>query len=143
MSTESRKIQYLTEGTALTLKVGTQIACIHDHADSFEHPDVEYGFVAHCKDVSKGLFCRYWRRGDDVAFTLRTTANSELTNLDNLSLRISTSDKIVKSTLEDLGYTNYGASISSTLSPTKLTSNPIPTPTEPSTKNQTKWNKNS
>ena len=61
-----------------SMKPGTQIAYIPDHAKSsgLTHPDVEFGFVM--REQGNSHFCRYWRKGHPR--DLRTIANSELTS---------------------------------------------------------------
>lgn len=62
------------------LKVGTQIACVPDHADSLEHEAVEFGFVFSVKPtINDSVFVRYWSKHSPGE--LRTKANSELTPL--------------------------------------------------------------
>ena len=63
-------------------KPGTQILYVPNHADgNIGHPDVEHGFVVGPagKDA---YFCRYWTKKQPGV--LRTTANSERTNAENL-----------------------------------------------------------
>ena len=69
------------------LKPGTQIAYIPLHADGdLNHPDVQYGFVNTLNPRDdKAVFCRYWRKGKEGQ-VLRTTANSELTNISDLRI---------------------------------------------------------
>jgi len=61
----------------------TQIAYIPTHAaGNVNHPDVEYGFTTSGRTVGGNYFCRYWSK--HVPTILRTRANSELTNEDDL-----------------------------------------------------------
>ena len=59
------------------LYTGCQIACVPDHADHLNHPDVEYGFVFKRGPDDDHVFCRYWSKREP--HKLRTVANSELT----------------------------------------------------------------
>ena len=82
------------------MKIGTQIVYIPSHADSVQHPDVEFGFVV--SDKGNHHFCRYWRKGQPGE--LRTTANSELTPTENIAIYHSVDQEVVEYWLEELGY---------------------------------------
>jgi len=75
------------------LKQGTQIIYVPRHAEGDEtHPDCETGFVTTL--VGPNAFCRYWRKVDP--FGLRTTANSELTPIEQLVERNTVSQQMVE-----------------------------------------------
>jgi hypothetical protein len=68
------------------IKIGFQILYAPDHAINElglikDHKDIEYGFIT--SKTNSGYFCRYWMKGKE-GIELRTTANSESTNLYNL-----------------------------------------------------------
>ena len=83
------------------MKRGDQIAYIPDHAkeEGLSHPDVEYGFVNSISPVNNEcIFCRYWLI--DKAGVLRTTANSEGTNLQDLVLFMKVPQQVVVETIK-------------------------------------------
>lgn len=71
----------MKDASAGAFKRGDQVIYIptHAHGDK-EHKDCEYGFVTSSNE--KFVFVRYWRRDDP--YTLRTTANSEATDPNDL-----------------------------------------------------------
>lgn len=86
---------------------GTQIAYIPNHAHGdINHDDVKFGFVtSHPINITqsvKSVFCRYWKK--NCLGVLRTTANSELTPIDNLIQFNSVRQSIVDRLMIFLGY---------------------------------------
>lgn len=69
--------------TPQDLQPGTQIIYVPDHADGIDHPDCEQGFVTSMTE--RGAFCRYWSK--DYSGHLRTMANSEMTQFENLVVK--------------------------------------------------------
>ena len=85
------------------MKRGDQIAYIPDHAKEtgLDHPDVEFGFVNSISHFNnETIFCRYWLKGKPGK--LRTTANSEATNIRDLVLHNSVSVEVIKATIEQI-----------------------------------------
>jgi hypothetical protein len=75
---------------------GDQIIYIPTHAnDDPYHPDAELGFVT--SKNNKVVFCRYWD-----GQRLRTTANSEATNPDDLYLWDSRPQREIDNLLKSL-----------------------------------------
>lgn len=72
------------------MKPGDQIAYIPNHVERsttkyyLDHPDIEFGFVTSLGTDERYCWCRYWRKGRPGE--LRTTANSELTPIENIIL---------------------------------------------------------
>jgi len=69
------------------MKRGDQIVYVPDNAKGkpWTQKSVEYGFVHHISSYNnESIFCRYWIKGQ--LGVLRTTANSESTNLRDLVL---------------------------------------------------------
>ena len=67
-----------------TLRKGTQVACIPDHAKEMgglAHPDTQFGFIMSKHPTQDAYYVRYW--APDLLH-LRTTSVSELTNVSNL-----------------------------------------------------------
>jgi hypothetical protein len=90
----------------MRLKKGDQIAYFPDHAlpqpgekPDFTHPGVEFGFVSSSMPSGEGYFCRYWNKFASPG-TLRTTANSEATHLDNIIRYDSVSQELVQQAIE-------------------------------------------
>ena len=82
------------------MKRGDQIAYVPDHAkdDGLMYPDTEYGFVNSISPIdSEIIFCRYWHKNRPGQ--LRTTANSEATNICNLVLCLSVQSDVVKAAI--------------------------------------------
>lgn len=70
-----------------------QIAYVPNHARSdVSHADVEFGFVTSVKWTIMGqaIYCRYWSRNNQNE--LRTKANSEAADADNIVPHVSHSD---------------------------------------------------
>jgi hypothetical protein len=85
------------------LKRGSQIAYIPDHAKELgiDHPDVEYGFVNSISPVdNETIFCLYWLQG--TPGKLRTTANSEATNIRDLILYDMVSPELVQEIIGEI-----------------------------------------
>ena len=85
------------------MRRGDQIAYIPDHAkaEGLTHPDVEFGFVDSISFVdSDRIFCRYWIQNRPGV--LRTTANSEGTNIQDLVLHISVPHPVVVSVISKI-----------------------------------------
>ena len=77
---------------------GTQIAYIPNHANgTVLHDDVEFGFVT--SSNAGTVFCRYWSKY--YPGELRTKANSEGCNPENLILYDSVSPRKVEEALRD------------------------------------------
>ncbi len=83
-----------------SLKRGTQVAAIPDHAKSVEHPDVEFGFVTSLSVSGFGVFVRYWSKNNPKE--LRTKANSEMTLFRYLILYDYKPQEEIDKTLETL-----------------------------------------
>ena len=77
------------------MKRGDQIAYIPSHAKGdMDHPDVDFGFVTSISPYDNEIiFCRYWSKHEKGS--LRTTANSEATNLRDLRPHKSVPDEAV------------------------------------------------
>ena len=91
-------MEYLTK----SLKRGTQIAYVPDHVknawkETGYHPAVEFGFVNTICSDNKAAFCRYWVQGNPGV--LRTIANSERTDLNDIFLHDSVSQEVVDETI--------------------------------------------
>jgi hypothetical protein len=85
------------------MKRGDQIAYIPDHAkeEGVTHKDVEFGFVSSVSPYDNEIiFCRYWSKF--VNGQLRTTANSEATNIRDLVPYKSMPDELVQSKLKEI-----------------------------------------
>ena len=82
---QMQKLSSLSQEQLSKIETGYQIAYVPGHPiDEFniiEDSYIEYGFVT-SKSCS-GYFCRYWIKGKE-GIKLRTTANSESTNLYDL-----------------------------------------------------------
>lgn len=64
-------------------KRGDQIVYIPNHANGdVLHPDCEFGFVMNTPTQKEYCWCRYWYKNKPGM--LRTTANSELTPVENM-----------------------------------------------------------
>ena len=84
----------------MTIKRGTQIAYIPDHAeDDITYPDVEFGFAMNVPG-HVGVACRYWRKGHPGE--LRMVANSEMTPLENITEYESVPQRIVDQTIKQI-----------------------------------------
>ena len=79
------------------MKRGTQIVYVPDHAADENDPDCEYGFITSIHKDGIRAFCRYWSKHNTG---LRTTANSELTEIRNLVERDTHAQAEVDSLLE-------------------------------------------
>lgn len=77
----------------MKFKRGDQIAYIPTHADDVHHPDTELGFVTSVSN--KFVFCRFWGKN----MSLRTLANSEAVNPDDLIHWESVADYKIKALL--------------------------------------------
>ena len=64
------------------LKRGDQIVYIPSHAKPGKLDSIEFGFVTSISNDPKVVFCRYW--SNICPGALRTTANSEGTNIRDL-----------------------------------------------------------
>jgi len=83
----------------MLIEIGTQIAYIPDHArGDINHQDVEFGFVVSQGSRPTYFFCRYWHQGKPGV--MRTTANSELTNVGNLRIHKSVPQEVVNQWLK-------------------------------------------
>ena len=83
----------------MDFKRGDQIVYIPLHANGDKaHPDCEFGFVTSVRP--SGCFCRYWHKGSPGS--LRTRANSEYTDKENLEHFRSVSQDLVDTILEQL-----------------------------------------
>jgi len=83
------------------LERGTQVAHIPHHAaGEIRHKDVEFGFVTGVRQHTDGttVFCRFWSKSDPRE--LRTKANSESCDIDNLIRFTSALQKTVDKQLE-------------------------------------------
>ena len=81
------------------MKTGTQIVYVPTHANGDEnHVDCEAGFVTEMKNGY--AFCRYWSK--HYPGKLRTTANSELTDVTQLVERDTTAQHIVNALIVEL-----------------------------------------
>jgi hypothetical protein len=84
---------------------GSQIAYIPNHAKDTEgkailtHPDIEYGFINSFNSEGKP-FCRYWNK--NIPTELRTKANSELTDLQNILICVSVPQSQVDAAIADI-----------------------------------------
>ena len=82
------------------MKPGTQIIYIPTHANGDpDHPDAETGFVTSMRDDAFA-WCRYWS-GKHFG-ELRTTANSELTDITQLVERQTVPQHTVYALIEEL-----------------------------------------
>jgi len=68
--------------------------------DDLSHPDCEDGFVTSVHPAGQDAFCRYWRKDHS---DLRTKANSELTCLDSLVIRITQPEWRINQWLKRIG----------------------------------------
>lgn len=85
------------------LKAGDQIVYLPQHTNGdMNHPDAELGFVVKVKTfgpIQKDALCRYWRYGEPGK--LRTVANGEWTNVEDLALFKSVPDSVVEGWFAD------------------------------------------
>lgn len=94
------------------MKRGDQIAYVPDHAVAdnsyrgLEHPDIQFGFVCSISPYdSEKIFCRYWVKGHPG--TLRTTANSVLTDITDLANYTSVEQEVVDKTIQEIQKADY------------------------------------
>ena len=81
----------------MSLKRGDQIIYIPSHVKPGKFKDIEFGFVTSVSEENKELiFCRYW--SNVLPGALRTTANSEGTNVWDLIKR----DCVLQSVIDNI-----------------------------------------
>lgn len=86
-----------------TFERGDQVVCIPVHArlPGCDQKDWQYGFVTSLNADETTVFCRFWQRGAE-GWALRTVANSEGCNPDDLLYVRSAAEEKVAELLESL-----------------------------------------